>query len=86
MSKAKWLEFYVTHFNTVELNNAFYRLPSETAFANWRDSSPDNFTFDVKVSRFITHIKRELKEIYIYFNNDAEAFAVRNALTLRGYL
>ena len=58
LPKAKWLEFYAGHFATVELNNSFYRLPSETAFANWRDSSPANFTFAVKVSRFITHIKR----------------------------
>ena len=58
LTKAKWLEFYATHFATVELNNSFYHLPSETAFANWRDSSPANFTFAVKVSRFITHIKR----------------------------
>ncbi len=56
--KAKWLEFYATHFTTVELNNSFYRLPSEAAFAHWRDSSPANFIFAVKVSRFITHIKR----------------------------
>jgi len=56
--KAKWLEFYAGHFTTVELNNSFYRLPSEAAFATWRDSSPANFTFAVKVSRFITHIKR----------------------------
>jgi uncharacterized protein YecE (DUF72 family) len=62
LPKAKWLEFYSRHFTTVELNNSFYRLPSEEAFANWRDSSPDNFTFAVKVSRFITHIKR-LKNI-----------------------
>lgn len=58
LAKAKWLEFYAGHFTTVELNNSFYRLPSEAAFAAWRDSSPANFTFAVKVSRFITHIKR----------------------------
>jgi len=58
LTRAKWLEFYARHFTTVELNNSFYRLPSEEAFANWRDSSPANFTFAVKVSRFITHIKR----------------------------
>jgi uncharacterized protein YecE (DUF72 family) len=58
LAKAKWLEFYARHFTTVELNNSFYRLPSEQAFAAWRDSSPANFTFAVKVSRFITHIKR----------------------------
>ncbi len=56
--KAKWLESYADHFTTVELNNSFYRLPSEAAFAAWHGSSPANFTFAVKVSRFITHIKR----------------------------
>ena len=56
--KARWLEFYASHFTTVELNNSFYRLPSEAAFADWYRSSPPNFTFAVKVSRFITHIKR----------------------------
>ncbi len=58
ISKAKWLEFYAAHFNTVEVNNSFYRLPSEDTFANWYESSPPHFRFAVKVSRFITHIKR----------------------------
>ena len=57
-TKADWLEFYAGHFSTVELNNSFYRLPSENAFANWYKLSPANFIFAVKVSRFITHIKR----------------------------
>lgn len=58
LAKAKWLQFYVTQFTTVEINNSFYRLPSEEAFASWRDSTPANFIFAVKASRFITHIKR----------------------------
>ena len=58
LTKTEWLEFYASHFTTVELNNSFYRLPSEAAFASWYNSSPPNFTFAVKVSRFITHIKR----------------------------
>ncbi len=67
LPKADWLEFYARHFTTVELNNSFYRLPSEKAFANWHDSSTAGFTFAVKVSRFITHIKR--------LNNAGEAVA-----------
>jgi len=55
---SKWLQFYAQQFNTVELNNSFYRLPTEKAFVSWRESSPDNFAFAVKVSRFITHVKR----------------------------
>ena len=58
LPKSKWLEFYARTFDTVELNNSFYRLPTEKAFANWRDSTPQSFAFAVKVSRFITHIKK----------------------------
>jgi uncharacterized protein YecE (DUF72 family) len=58
LPKAKWLEFYAGYFNTLELNNSFYHLPSEAAFNNWYNSSPPDFVFSVKVSRFITHIKR----------------------------
>jgi uncharacterized protein YecE (DUF72 family) len=58
LPKSRWLDFYASHYPTVELNNTFYRLPSEKAIANWYDSSPPNFIFSVKVSRFITHIKK----------------------------
>ncbi len=68
LPKAKWLEFYARHFTTLELNNSFYRLPSEEAFNRWYDSSPPDFVFAVKVSRFITHIKR-LKDCDEALNN-----------------
>ena len=58
LPKEKWLEFYAQHFPTLELNNTFYRLPTEKALNNWHDSSPPGFIFSVKVSRYITHIKR----------------------------
>lgn len=58
LAKSKWLKFYADHFATVELNNSFYHLPSEKAFTNWRESTLKDFVFAVKVSRFITHIKR----------------------------
>jgi uncharacterized protein YecE (DUF72 family) len=58
MAKPRWLGFYSRHFSTVELNNSFYHLPSEKAFINWKDSSPPEFVFSVKISRFITHVKR----------------------------
>lgn len=51
-------EFYSRHFDTVEINNSFYRLPTETTFDNWRESSPRNFCYAVKGSRFITHMKK----------------------------
>ncbi len=52
------LEYYARVFRTVELNNPFYRLPSEKSVLSWRENSPDGFIFAVKASRFITHIKR----------------------------
>ncbi|MBI2853818.1 MAG: DUF72 domain-containing protein [Chloroflexi bacterium] len=58
LAKSKWLEFYARYFPTVEVNNTFYRLPSEQAFAAWKQAAPTNFVFAVKASRFITHIKR----------------------------
>lgn len=62
LAKSKWLEFYAQHFTTVELNNSFYHLPSEKAFTNWRESSSKGFVFAIKVSRFVTHVKR-LKDV-----------------------
>ena len=58
LAKPGWLKFYAEKFNTLELNNSFYHLPTEKAFNNWRESSPEGFVFAVKVSRFITHIKK----------------------------
>ena len=54
----RWLEFYARHFDTVEVNATFYRLPRETAVANWVRESPPGFVFAVKMSRYATHIRR----------------------------
>src|SRR5690625_797814 len=53
-----WLEHYVEQFATVEINNAFYRLPSRHLFSSWRDRTPEDFCFAVKLSRYLTHVKR----------------------------
>jgi uncharacterized protein YecE (DUF72 family) len=53
-----WLEHYVTEFDTVELNNAFYRLPERSTFERWRERTPPDFEMTVKCSRYLTHIKR----------------------------
>jgi uncharacterized protein YecE (DUF72 family) len=58
LPKTKWLHHYAGRFSTVELNNSFYRLPSERAFASWRAQVPRGFVFSIKASRFLTHIKR----------------------------
>jgi len=53
-----WFEYYVKHFNTVELNVSFYRLPKKEAFGSWRKKAGENFVFAVKGWRMITHIKK----------------------------
>jgi len=58
LPRPRWLEHYAKTFDTVELNASFYRLPTEKAFAKWRESVPPGFRYAVKASRFITHIKR----------------------------
>ncbi len=54
----RWLDRYATFFDTVELNATFYRLPSPEAVARWREAVPHGFTFAVKGSRYLTHLKR----------------------------
>lgn len=58
LAQRLWLEWYATVFDTVELNATFYRLPSPEAAERWRDVAPAGFTFAVKGSRYLTHMKR----------------------------
>jgi uncharacterized protein YecE (DUF72 family) len=54
----RWLEHYATLFDTVEINNTFYRLPNVSAVQGWVEQSPPEFLFAVKSSRYLTHIRR----------------------------
>ena len=53
-----WFGYYAARYPTVEINNSFYRLPSEDAFRAWRAHAPRDFVYAVKASRYITHLKR----------------------------
>jgi uncharacterized protein YecE (DUF72 family) len=55
-----WLEYYARHFDAVEVNATFYRLPKRDVVAHWVETSPPEFLFAVKISRYITHLKRLL--------------------------
>lgn len=57
LPKRRWLERYMEAFDTLEINNTFYRLPSSEVFASWRRQAPAGFLFAVKMSRFATHMK-----------------------------
>jgi uncharacterized protein YecE (DUF72 family) len=53
-----WLQHYARHFDTVEVNSTFYRLPTTKAVQGWVDQTPPDFVFAVKASRYLTHIRR----------------------------
>ncbi len=57
----RWFGHYAAHFDTVEVNASFYRLPTAETFAKWRDQAPDGFCYAIKAPRTITHMKK-LKE------------------------
>ena len=58
LPQRRWLERYAELFDTVEVNNTFYRLPTVVAVERWADETPGGFVFAVKGSRYTTHIKR----------------------------
>ncbi len=58
LPSSKMLAHYIETFQTVEVNNSFYRLPAESTFQAWRESTPPHFHFAVKGSRFLTHMKK----------------------------
>ncbi|HUO59117.1 MAG TPA: DUF72 domain-containing protein [Candidatus Acidoferrales bacterium] len=57
-SAAKMLNHYIQHFDSVEVNNTFYKLPRAEALRAWAAAVPKDFCFAVKASRFITHNKK----------------------------
>lgn len=58
LASSRMLACYSEDFDTVELNNTFYKLPSAKSLSEWRDSTPPHFHFAVKGSRFLTHMKK----------------------------
>jgi len=62
LSTRKWLSYYATYFDTVEVNATFYGTPKETTFRRWYEETPEGFLLALKASRYITHIRR-LKDV-----------------------
>jgi uncharacterized protein YecE (DUF72 family) len=58
LPQSRWLDYYSATFDTVESNSAFYRLPRREVFARWAEQTPPEFVMAVKVSRYLTHIRR----------------------------
>lgn len=58
LKQGDWLRFFAEHFSTVEVNMTFYRLPTSGMVARWREVTPEDFRFAVKLWRRVTHEKR----------------------------
>lgn len=58
LSKTRWLNYYTQHFNTLEVNNTFYRYPSQKLLEGWYKKTAGDFTFAVKANRIITHLHK----------------------------
>jgi len=75
LSQKNWLSYYCQNFNSVEVNSTFYHSMRPQIFKNWRQSVGKSFTFALKASRYITHIKRlkncknEVKRLIDLMNN-----------------
>jgi len=58
LKNTDWLSFYAQYFETLEVNVTFYRNVNPSTYEKWYSTVPENFLFSVKMSKFITHIKR----------------------------
>jgi uncharacterized protein YecE (DUF72 family) len=58
LAMKRWFVHYAQHFDTVEINNSFYRLPAASVFDAWREQAPPGFCYAVKANRFITQAKK----------------------------
>lgn len=71
LSTKNFLTYYSNEFQTVEINNTFYKLPTISVIKKWKESVPKSFLFSVKMSRYITHSKRlndPKKSLLKFFN------------------
>jgi uncharacterized protein YecE (DUF72 family) len=73
---SRFLAYYAERFDTVEINNTFYRLPNASTVAGWAKGAPAGFVYSLKASQKITHFKR-LKEA-----GDEVAFLFRTTAEL----
>jgi len=56
LKKSKWFEYYCRHFNTVEINSTFYRIPKITTVRGWVRKTPEDFRISLKMNKQLTHM------------------------------
>jgi uncharacterized protein YecE (DUF72 family) len=54
----RWFSHYCRTFDTVEINNTFYRQPDDRIFDRWREQAPQGFSYAVKANRYLTHMRK----------------------------
>ncbi|MCD6104241.1 MAG: DUF72 domain-containing protein [Thermosipho sp. (in: Bacteria)] len=77
LEKNKWLNFYSKHFNTVEVNSTFYRIPFENIVKSWYKKTPENFFFAIKGTKVITH-RMKLNGVDEYLKKFIERVSLLN--------
>lgn len=58
LAQTKFLTYYASQLNTVEVNLTFRQLLKDTTARKWIEQTPQNFRFTIKAHQVITHIKR----------------------------
>src|SRR5580692_5556335 len=58
LASAKFLSYYATRLNTVEVNYTFRSFPTDKLLKGWIDATPEGFKFAIKAHQKITHVKR----------------------------
>lgn len=55
LNSKKWLTFYSSYFNCVEINATFYRSFKDETYFKWYNEVPDTFQYILKAPRSVTH-------------------------------
>jgi uncharacterized protein YecE (DUF72 family) len=71
LSQRRWFEFYAGLFDTVELNNTFYRLPPQETVDQWAAQAPHGFTYALKLGQFGSH-RMKLRDAASWLPNHLE--------------
>lgn len=58
LAQKNWFSYYCQHFNTIEINASFYKMPTLKSLEKWYQDSPPDFLFTLKAPRLITHYKQ----------------------------
>jgi uncharacterized protein YecE (DUF72 family) len=71
LPQRRWFEHYATLFDTVEINNTFYRLPLPTTVDKWAEQAPPGFVYAVKLGAFGSH-RMKLRDAASWLPNHLE--------------